>query len=75
LTGNPDCAKALTKVRCKSPSKELDEWDEKALADLSASQWIDFDEGKVVDDLLFLLEKRIAAEKEKAAQRFNCKIW
>jgi suppressor of tumorigenicity protein 13 len=47
--------------------KELGQW-EAALADLSASQTIDFDEG-TVEDLKFLAGKHVEAEKEVAAQR------
>jgi suppressor of tumorigenicity protein 13 len=65
LKSNPDSAKAL-RMRGKA-RKALGQYD-LALADLSASQAIDFDEG-TVEDLKFLTEKRVEAEKADAAKR------
>ena len=65
LKENPDSAKAL-RMRGKA-RKELGKY-ELALADLAASQQIDFDEG-AVEDLKFLTEKRIEAEKAEAEKR------
>lgn len=65
LKENPDSAKAL-RMRGKA-RKALGKFD-LALQDLSAAQQIDFDEG-TVEDLKFLTEKRIEAEKAEAEKR------
>ena len=65
LKENPDSAKAL-RMRGKA-RKELGKY-ELALKDLAASQQIDFDE-ETVEDLKFLTEKRIEAEKADAEKR------
>lgn len=67
LTENPDSAKAL-RMRGKA-RKELGMW-EAALQDLSASQAIDFDEN-TVNDLKFLTEKHLEAEKHAAEERLK----
>jgi suppressor of tumorigenicity protein 13 len=67
LKENPDSSKAL-RVRGKV-RKELGDY-ERALADLSLSQTIDFDEG-TVEDLKFLTEKHLEKEKTDAEARIE----
>jgi len=67
LTENPDSAKAL-RIRGKA-RKALHQY-EAALADLSASQQIDFDEG-TVDDLKFLADVRVQKERQDAEARLK----
>lgn len=67
LENNPDSAKAL-RIRGKS-RKELGEY-EKARADLSASQAIDYDDS-TVEALKFVTEKMKEVEGEKVKQKLE----